>query len=162
MNDTPFSKGCLFICLGNQQESESAIQYGCPLAQRLGLRVALVTVVEPVEFQGLQSVTDKMNEEKREQAETLLQSYAGMAKNLSGQMPELVMREGIFIEELVKLAGDAKGEDLIALTPGSHAERTYKTLAQLATHLTSPTSAAFLLIPSKSAAQPSEEAVSVS
>ena len=54
----------------------------------------LLHVIEPAEFQHWMSVEEVMREERRQDAERLLQKVAKQVNDETGTMPELHVREG--------------------------------------------------------------------
>lgn len=93
-----------FLCVVDESEElHQALRYACRRARSTGGRVALLYVVEPVEFQHWMAVGHLMEEERREQAEEMLQVVAAVVQKLSGAMPVVYIREGKLNEELMKL-----------------------------------------------------------
>ncbi len=93
-----------FLCVVDETaELHQALRYACRRAKRTSGRVALLYVIEPVEFQHWMAVGHLMEEERREQAEEMLQVVAKVVHNLSGAMPVVHVREGKLTEELMDL-----------------------------------------------------------
>lgn len=72
-------------------------------AKRSNARVAILHVMEPPEFGHWATVAETMRAEAEEKAEALLNEFAAEVKAQSGEEPELIMREGVIVDELKKL-----------------------------------------------------------
>lgn len=72
-------------------------------ARRSGARVAILHVMEPPEFGHWATVAETMRAEAQEKAEQLLNEFAAEVKAQSGEAPELIMREGVVVDEIRKL-----------------------------------------------------------
>ncbi|MFO1154298.1 MAG: universal stress protein [Rhodospirillales bacterium] len=93
-----------FLCVVDESEElHQALRYACRRAKSTGGRVALLYVIEPVEFQHWMAVGDLMAEERREQAEEMLQVVATVVQKLSGAIPVVFIREGTLTDELMAL-----------------------------------------------------------
>jgi nucleotide-binding universal stress UspA family protein len=93
-----------FLCVVDESEElHQALRYACRRAKKTGGRVALLYVIEPVEYQHWISVGQLMAEERREQAEELLQVVSSVVQRLSGRVPIIYIREGNLTEQLMQL-----------------------------------------------------------
>lgn len=98
------SSGRTFVCVVDESEElHQALRYACRRAKNTGGRVALLYVVEPVEYQHWMSVGHLMAEERREQAEELLQVVSSVVQKLAGTTPVIYIREGNLTEQLMHL-----------------------------------------------------------
>ena len=85
----------VFLCvIDSSEEVHVALRFAALRALRSGGRVALLYVMEPGDFQHWMSVAEKMREERREEAEQVLQTYAAEVSAITGQTPALYLREG--------------------------------------------------------------------
>lgn len=84
-------------------ECKSALRYCCRRAKSTGGGVILLRVIQPADFQHWMAVGDLMREEAREEAEALMQPLAADAQHLSGVTPEIVIREGEGVDEILAL-----------------------------------------------------------
>jgi nucleotide-binding universal stress UspA family protein len=95
-----------FLCvIDSTEEVRVAIRFASRRAARTGGRVALLYVMEPADFQHWMSVEEKMREERREEAERVLQKHASEVHDICGTMPALYVREGTpadAIQELIE------------------------------------------------------------
>lgn len=91
------------VVVDETAEHEVALKFACLRARHTGAAVALLYVIEPPDFQHWMAVDDLMREEQREEAEAVLHKLSGMINELTGQMPELYVREGNRAEEVLTL-----------------------------------------------------------
>ncbi len=97
-------KGRTFLCVVDESEELSqALYFACGRALKTGGRVALLYVIEPAEFQHWMAVGDLMREERRGEAEELLQVVASVVQKRIGATPVIFIREGAITEEMIKL-----------------------------------------------------------
>lgn len=100
---TPPEMGRIFlVVIDETEELKPALEYACQRAKRSNGRVAMLYVIPPVEFEHFMFVGDVMREDRRKDAEALLQGYADQIHALSGKMPIIHLREGDRREELLK------------------------------------------------------------
>lgn len=93
-----------FLCVvDDSSELHQALRFACHRARKTGGRVALLYAVEPADFQHWMAVRHLMEEERREQAEELLQVVSAVVQKLSGIMPVIYIREGSLDEQLMEL-----------------------------------------------------------
>lgn len=101
------------------EEMRLALRFACHRARHTGGRVALLYVMEPADFQHWMAVEEKMREERRDEAERVLQDLAAEAKELTGKMPVLHVREGVAGDEIVKLIEEEPGISVLVLGAGT-------------------------------------------
>lgn len=100
----PVDYGRTFLCVVDESEElHQALRYACRRAKQTGGRVALLYVIEPAEFQHWMAVGNLMEEERREQAEEMLQVVSSVVQKLSGAIPVIYIREGKLTEQLEEL-----------------------------------------------------------
>lgn len=91
------------VVVDDTEEMHAALMFACLRARRTSGRVALLRVIEPVEFQHWGSVARLMRSEARDEAEQLLQRLSEDVHTWSGKMPVLHIREGTPQEEVLSL-----------------------------------------------------------
>ena len=110
----------IFLCvIDSTEEVRVAIRFASRRASRTGGRVALLYVIEPAEFQHWMSVEEKMREERREEAERVLQNLAAQVNDISGAMPALYVREGSPGDEILKLIDEEPQISVLVLGAGT-------------------------------------------
>jgi len=97
------------------EELSQALRFSCARAKRVGGRVSLLYVIEPAEFQHWAAVGDLMREERRREAEQLLNVISSVVKKRTGKMPLVYIREGIIYEQLIELIEEEKDISLLVL-----------------------------------------------
>lgn len=110
------------VVVDGSREMRAALRFACQRAVNTGGRVALLSVVKPPEFQHWMFVGSVMQEEARLEAEQLLQSRAAEVHAISGEMPELFLREGDTREELFQLVNEDDGISVVVLGAASGPE----------------------------------------
>ena len=114
--DSAPSVGRTFLCVVDQSEELSqALRYACRRATRTGGRVALLYVIEPAEFQHWAAVGDLMHEERRAEAEEMLQVVASVVHKRTGTMPVIYIREGKITDELINLIDEETSISVLVL-----------------------------------------------
>ncbi len=103
------------MLVDDSPECEVAIYYASRRAQHTGGLVTLLYVVPPAEFQHWAGVGDVMRDEGREQAQDVLLDVAKEVRDVSGHMPELVIREGKPREEIQELIIEDRDISIVVL-----------------------------------------------
>lgn len=105
-----------FLCVvDDSEELAQALRFACQRAANTGGRVALVSFVEPAEFQHWLGVGARMRAESREDAEEMLNVVAQVAQKRTGQTPTLYIREGRAEDELTALINEHQDISLLVL-----------------------------------------------
>src|SRR4051794_755039 len=100
----------------------NALRYACRRARKTTGRVALLHVIEPLEFQHWLGVGRVMEEESRAEAEQRLQALASEVYAQTGAVSVLHLREGDRAEQLVELLKeDPAGVSLLVLATAAGA-----------------------------------------
>lgn len=116
----PQRPGRTFLCVVDESEElHQALRYACRRARSTHGRVALLYVVEPVEYQHWVAVGQLMAEERREQAEEMLQVVSSVVQKLSGTTPVVYIREGKLTDQLMHLMATEKDLSILVLAAGS-------------------------------------------
>lgn len=110
------------VVLDESAELDVALRYACYRVRNSGGRVALLYVTEPAEFQHWMGVEDIMREERRTEAEQVLQRQARIVNELTGTFPALYVREGDRREELLALIEEEPSVSILVLGAGTGPE----------------------------------------
>lgn len=106
-----------FLCVVDQSdEMAKALRFACRRAKSTDGRVALLTVIEPSDFQHWMFVGDLMQEEAREEAEEMLRVLSNVVQKRTGKMPVVYIRDGQLKDELMDLI---QNEDISVLVLGA-------------------------------------------
>ncbi len=104
------------VVVDDSTEMEVALRFACQRARNTGGRVALLHVTDLEEFQHWAAIGALMQEEKREQAEELMQDLSGKVNKWAGMMPLLFFREGSDRgEELLSLIAECPDISILVL-----------------------------------------------
>ena len=105
-----------FLCVVDESEELSqALRFACRRAMSIDGNVALLYVVEPAEFQHFAAIGDLMREERRGEAEEMLQVVASSVQRQTGRTPIIYIREGGVTEALVSLLEEKGDIDSLVL-----------------------------------------------
>jgi nucleotide-binding universal stress UspA family protein len=111
----PAPKRVFLVVVDETEEMRNALRYACRRAQKTMGRVALLYVVEPLEFQHWLGVGRVMEEEARTEAEQRLQALATEVYAQTGAVSVIHLREGNRAEQLVQLLQEDPSISLIVL-----------------------------------------------
>jgi nucleotide-binding universal stress UspA family protein len=107
------------VVVDESEEMRAALRFASKRARNTGGRVALLSVVQPPEFQHWMFIGNLMQEEARLGGEQRLQITAAAVNAYSGDMPELYLREGDAREELFRLVAEDEGISVVVLAAGT-------------------------------------------
>jgi nucleotide-binding universal stress UspA family protein len=120
----PKGSGRTFLCVVDEtEELHQALRYACRRAKATSGRVALLYVIEPVEYQHWMAVGHLMAEERREQAEEMLQVVSSVVQKLSGTTPVIFIREGKLTEQLMHLIESEADLSVLVLGAAARSEQ---------------------------------------
>ena len=103
-------------------ECHVALRFAARRAQHTGGLVTLLYVISPSDFQQWAGVERMMRQEARDEAEQFLQQAAIHVNEITGTMPELVIREGRPADEIRALLRDDKAISILILASGVSSE----------------------------------------
>src|SRR5215469_9399494 len=110
------------VVVDDSEEMRVALRYAALRARHTGGRVALLYVIEPSDLQQWMAVETLMREERREEAEVLLQKLSAEVSDLCGAVPIVHIREGRRRDELVALLEEEPSISILVLAAGAGAE----------------------------------------
>lgn len=113
------SNRTFLVVVDDSDEMTKALRYACRRAQHTGGRVALLSVIEPAEFQHWMAVGDLMKEEARDEAESRVHELAAYVHEQTGSMPLLFIREGRLKDELLNLLDEEEQISILVLAAGT-------------------------------------------
>jgi len=103
------------VIVDESQEMRVALRYASLRAKAVGGKVALLYVIEPSDFVHWMAVEDLDREERRTEAEALLQNLSAEVNKWAGGLPILYVREGSRRDELFKLIEEEPGISILVL-----------------------------------------------
>ncbi|MEM7176986.1 MAG: universal stress protein [Pseudomonadota bacterium] len=110
------------VVVDETPECSQAMRFAARRAANTGGGVVMLYVIEPDEFQHWMGVAEVMRAEAFDTAEARLEELAGEMQNYSGQMPEMVIREGNRPEEVLKLIEENREIGVLVLGAGSEGD----------------------------------------
>jgi len=110
------------VVVDETEEYRVAVHYAARRAGHTGGRVALLYVIEPAEMQQWMAIEELAREERREEAEQLLQGLCEELAPLAGAMPIVYIREGRRRDELLALINEEPSISILVLAAGTGAE----------------------------------------
>ena len=90
------------VVLDDSRECLNAMRFAAMRAANTGGGVTVLSVIPPEEFNHWIGVSDIMREEARERIEVHFEVFAKWMRDKQGVDPELVIREGVPVNEIVE------------------------------------------------------------
>jgi nucleotide-binding universal stress UspA family protein len=103
------------VVVDESEEMRVALRYASRRARAVGGKVALLYVIEPSDFMHWMAIENLRQEERRAEAESLLQDLSTEVNRLTGTMPVLYVRDGTRREELLKLLDEEPSISILVL-----------------------------------------------
>ncbi len=135
------------VCVDGSAHSRVAVRFACLRAKNSHGKVVLLTAIEPAEFQHWMAVQDVMLEEKREEAEHVLQDLAAEVNEWAGVMPELVVRDGHIGDEILAAVEDDPMISFLVVGAAPPTGRGGKLISWLASQLAGRLSIPLVVVP---------------
>ena len=110
------------VVVDESEEMPVALRYAALRARHTGGRVALLYVIEPSDLQHWMAVESLMREERREEAEQLLNKLSQEVLELSGTRPVVYIREGRRRDELMAMLEEEPSISILVLAAGTGPE----------------------------------------
>ena len=111
MNDDRY----ILVIADDSKEMEVALQYACARSKKTNRKIIIATFIEPLDVLTTQGVTEIMQNEAREEAESRLQRASAIVKESTGTIPILHVRKGEIIPELIKLIEEEVSINVLVL-----------------------------------------------
>ncbi len=135
------------VCIDQRPQSRVAARYAAMRARNTGGRVALLHVIEPAEFQHWMAVGDVMEDERRVEAEMLIQSSAAEIHELVGSIPEVILREGELGEEILAQVEADPSIDRLVVGAAAPEDKRFSLITFLAGKLVGRLSIPLIVVP---------------
>ena len=103
------------VCVDDSEDCRVALRFAGLRAHNTDGHVVLLYVIEPADFQHWMAVGKVMEEEKRQEAEQIVQTLAAEVHDYAGVRPVLFVREGRKGEEILKLIDEEPGINVMVL-----------------------------------------------
>ena len=119
------------LILDDSQECLNAMRFAAMRAARTGGGVEVLAVIPPEEFNHWIGVSDIMRSEARERIEVHFEVFAKWMRDRHGVDPELVIREGEPIQEILAQVKDDPEIGVLVLGAGTDKKGTGPLVTQL-------------------------------
>jgi nucleotide-binding universal stress UspA family protein len=120
--EQPESPRVFLVVVDESEELQVAVHYAARRAAHTGGRVALLYVIEPSELQQWVAIENLAREERREEAELLMQRLCEEILPIAGRMPIVYIREGSRRDELLALINEEPSISILVLAAGTGPE----------------------------------------
>lgn len=110
------------VVIDDTPECSRALHFAARRAEHSGGTLVLLFVIVPGEFQHWVGVENIMRAEAAEEAETIVGRFAELARKWANIEPELVIREGNRVEEIIKLIDEDADIAVLVLAAGVEKE----------------------------------------
>lgn len=107
------------VVLDDSRECLNAIRFAALRAAHTGGAVTILSIIPPEEFQHWMGVADLMREEARERIEAHFEVFAKWMRDKHAIQPELVIREGKPVDEILGLISEDPQIGVLVLGAGS-------------------------------------------
>ena len=118
----PANRRKFLAVVDHTPECHVALRFAARRAQHTGGLVTLLYVIAPADFQQWAGVERVMREEARVEAEGFVQKAAKHVNDITGAMPELVIKEGRPADEIRALLKDDQAISILILAAGTSSE----------------------------------------
>ena len=108
------------VVLDDSTECLNAMRFAAMRAQNTGAGVEILAVIPPDEFNHWIGVANVMREEARERIHAHFEVFAKWMRDKQNIEPELVIREGEAVEEIVKQVEEDKDVGVLVLGAGTN------------------------------------------
>ncbi|NEX47565.1 universal stress protein [Pseudotabrizicola algicola] len=107
------------VVLDDSRECLNAMRFAALRAAHTGAGVTILSVIPPEEYQHWMGVADLMRAEARERIEAHFEVFAKWMRDKQGVNPNLVIREGDSVTEILKLVAEDPEIGVLVLGAGS-------------------------------------------
>ena len=135
------------VCVDRRPQSRVAVRFACRRAKNTGGRVSLLHIVETPEFQHWAAVGDVMENERREDAEQLLNDLSVEVEEWAGLRPELNLREGEIGEQILTHIAEGREIDLQVIAAAAPDDKGFSLITFLAGKLVCRLSVPLVVVP---------------
>lgn len=135
------------VCVDGSPQSRVAVRFACLRARNTSGNVILLTAIEPAEFQHWVAVEDVMIEERREEAERVLQDLAAEVNEWAGVIPALMVREGHIGDEILAAIEEDPSVSFLVVGAAPPAEQHGKLISWLAGQLAGRLTIPLVIVP---------------
>jgi nucleotide-binding universal stress UspA family protein len=110
------------VVVDDTKECDRAVYFAARRAARTGAALAMLAVVEPIDFQQWLGVGEIMKDEAEAHAADTLERFAARARAVAGIEPEKIVRVGVKAEEIVRLIEEDEDIFILVLAAGTDSD----------------------------------------
>lgn len=137
------------VCVDDSRDCRVALRFACLRARNTGGYVVLLHVIEiePGDRQSWAAVETLMLEERREEAEALLNELAAEVRDFAGFVPVLTVREGRRAEQILELIAEDPSINILVLGAAPEGEGSNDLVRGLSAELTKRLTIPLTIVP---------------
>ncbi|MDP6351763.1 MAG: universal stress protein [Alphaproteobacteria bacterium] len=135
------------VCVDDSEDCRVALRFASLRAHNTDGHVVLLYVIEPADFQHWMAVGKVMEEEKRQEAEQIVQTLAAEVYDYAGVRPILFVREGRKGDELLKLIDEEPSIDVMVLGAAPEGKGSNELVRMLTGELTKRLKIPLVIVP---------------
>lgn len=135
------------VCVNSEEYSEAALQFACRLAKQNNGKIIILHVIEPVDYQSIGSIAEKMRREKIDEAEKLLIKLADKTATWFDRRPALLVKEGLIEEQIISLVEKDLSINMLIVGTAQETNIKSKILPPLVTNLGNKLQIPMLIVP---------------
>ncbi len=147
MQKAEHSKRTFLVVVDNSEELGKALLYVCRRAEINQGDIALLYVMNPVEFQHWVSVGDLMRAEQKEEAEEAVNAVAKLVKERIGRDPKIIIREGNPVDEVLQVIDEEPSITALVLGASANDEGPGPMVSQLTGRLVGKLHVPLIVVP---------------
>ncbi len=146
-NEQNLKKANYLVCVNAEEYSEVALHFTCHLAKKNNGSILLLHVIEPADFQTIGMIAEKMRKEKHAESQELLNELAGKAKEWSGIMPIVMVREGLIEDEIIAVVEEDPTIKMLVTGVSSESSKKSKIIPPIVSAIGSKLKIPMLIVP---------------
>lgn len=135
------------VCVSTEKRSEAALHVACSFARRSNGYIILLHVIEPMDFQSIGIISDKIRKKQYDESQELLENIAKKTNDLFDITPVIMISEGLIEEQIIEAAEQDKNiKMVITQTPAGSAKNS-KTIPALVASVGNKLGIPILVVP---------------
>ena len=120
------------VCVDRRPQSRVAVAFAALRTRNTRGSIALLHVIKPPEFHHFAAIGDRMEAERREDAEDLVRDLADEVVEYSGITPEIIIREGRVGDEILAQVAEDESIDLLVIGAAAPDDKSFSLITYLA------------------------------
>jgi nucleotide-binding universal stress UspA family protein len=145
------------VCINAEEYSEVALHFTCYLAKKNKGSIVLLHAIEPADYQSIGIVAQKMRKERLNDSQKLLTELASKAKEWSGIIPIVMVREGFIEEEIISVVEEDISIKMLITGVSQESSKKSRIIPPLVSALGSKLRIPMLIVPGSITKQQMEE-----